>query len=132
MDLLLDTHALLWFTAGSAELSAAAESAIESRQNAVYISVVSFWEIVIKKSIGRLVLPSPDFGSWVRAHVTPYSFAVLDVTQSHIEQLERVGFPIADHKDPFDRLLIAQAQAESMTLVSIDSKFGAYSVPVLW
>lgn len=131
MRFLLDTHTLLWFSEGNAELSPRARSAIESPDNTVFVSVVSFWEIVIKKAIGKLTLPVA-LSEWLRDAIDPYAFDFLGVERSHLERLDRMGFPDPNHKDPFDRMLVAQSLASSLIFVTRDRSLGGYGVQLLW
>ncbi len=128
MRLLLDTHTFLWLVEGSPSLSAAALAALTDPANELYLSVASIWELAIKTGNKKLVLSDPldaFVGKWTAA----YQLAPLPITTSH--PLALVGLP-DHHRDPFDRILIAQAMVEGMTLVTADSKFAPYSVPVLW
>lgn len=130
MELLLDTHALLWFIEGDENLSSAAREAIESAQSRVFVSVVSMWEMAIKVSIGKLHL-EPDFSTWLARHVTTPSFLVLPLRREHAAHVASLPYP-REHRDPFDRALIAQASVERLTLVSRDQHFAAYPLRVLW
>ncbi len=127
MRLLLDTHAFLWSASSPDQLSAAARSAIEDGANEVLVSPVSGWEIAIKQSLGKLVLPSPA-ESWVVEVVRRLSF---DVTAVELGAALRVRSLPWHHRDPFDRLLIAQALEESLTIVTCDEVFGRYGAAVL-
>lgn len=128
MRLLLDTHALLWFWAGDRQLSAAALSAIQNDANDVAVSVASLWEVGIKVAKGKYALGCtfPDF---VLTAVNLPGFAVLGVTPDHIIDLLTLPF---HHNDPFDRMLVAQARAEGLTLVTCDADIALYPVPTLW
>jgi PIN domain nuclease of toxin-antitoxin system len=119
--LLLDTHVLLWWLADE-QLTAEARAAIADPKNAVAVSAASAWEISIKKELGKLVAPN-DLEEQVRAS----DFAPLPISINHAltaGQLPR------HHDDPFDRMLIAQAQLEQMTVVTRDKRFGEYDVAV--
>lgn len=123
MRLLLDTHALIWWLEGGSRLSEEARAAIRSRANEVRVSPVSAVEISIKVAKGKLKAP----GDLVE-QVTHHGFTPLPVTIEHgVTMLE---FP-ADHGDPFDRLLIAQARCEGLTIVTRDRAFTAYDVPIM-
>jgi PIN domain nuclease of toxin-antitoxin system len=128
MRLLLDTHTLLWFCEGSSSLSISARSAIEDPANQTHVSHVTAWEVAIKVSLGKLSLAIPYQDLFPGALLTN-GFAVLPADFRHYNQLLSLPF---HHRDPFDRLLIAQALVEGMTLVSSDPHFRAYGVPVLW
>lgn len=121
MRLLLDTHVLIWWDEG-ARLSAAARSAIETADQ-VYVSAVSGWEIAIKVSLGRL-RPTRT----LTQAAEDSGFEELAVRLRHGEQLARLP---ALHRDPFDRMLVAQALAERLTLVSRDRALARYEVPLI-
>ena len=128
MKLLLDTHTLLWFIAGSANLSVSARSLIEDAANEKFVSIVSIWETAIKVSIGKLSLAAP-FDVLFPRQLEINGFALLPVKVAHTSVVASLPF---HHRDPFDRLLIAQAMAENMTLVSLDGAFADYAVTRLW
>ncbi|MGH3769429.1 MAG: type II toxin-antitoxin system VapC family toxin [Pseudonocardiaceae bacterium] len=123
MRLLLDTHALIWWLEGGARLGEVARAAIRSRANAVWVSSVSAVEISIKVAKGKLDAP----GDLV-AQMAHHGFTALPVTIEH--GVAMLGFP-AKHPDPFDRLLIAQARCDGLTIVTADPKFAAYDVPIM-
>lgn len=126
--LLLDTHALLWWLAGDKHLSKSAHAAIEDEANEIYISAVTAWEIATKIQIGKLLAPALTGGGLTRALVTQ-GFHELPVS---IDHGERAGSLAGEHRDPFDRMLIAQAQAEAMTIVSNEAVFDGYGVTRIW
>ena len=128
MRLLLDTHALLWFVTSDPKLSLTAQQVIANPNNQKLVSLVSLWEIAIKHSLGRLDLqmPLPDF---VRQHLAPKRIAVLQITVPHILKVATLPH---HHRDPFDRLLIAQTLTENVSLVSADSAFAQYGVQLIW
>lgn len=128
MRLLLDSHAFLWFCEGSAFLSAAARAAIEDLDNEKYVSHASAWEVAIKASLGKLKLAAP-FDELFPGAVVSNGFLTLPTDFRHCRELLTLPF---HHRDPFDRLLIAQARVEGLTLVSRDPHFPSYGVPVLW
>jgi PIN domain nuclease of toxin-antitoxin system len=121
MNLLLDTQALLWWKEGSKRLGSRARRAIESGATTVRVSAVSAWEIAIKSRSGRLKLSEP-LAAWMPERLEREGFLMLSVT---------VGSLPGHHHDPFDRLLIAQARAEDLTLVTADMVFDDYEVTVL-
>ena len=123
MNLLLDTHILLWWLSGDPRLPTPARDAIASPENAVTISAATAWEIAIKKAARRLEAPDDLLGV-----LEANDFGTLAITAAHA--LMAGGLP-AHHPDPFDRVLIAQARAESLTLVSVDSRFPRYDVELL-
>jgi PIN domain nuclease of toxin-antitoxin system len=128
MRLLLDTHALLWFLQGDSQLSDTARKQIESSGAEALASFVSFWEIAIKVTLGKLTLPG-EYEDLFPATVIKSGLGQIEIRMTHLHALRRL--PV-HHRDPFDRLLLAQAQAEGLTLVSCDPEFSAYGVPLLW
>lgn len=128
MKLLLDTHALLWFCEGSASLSAAARAAMEDDSNERYVSHASAWEVAIKLSLGKLKLGVP-YGELFPGVLTANGFVALAPDFSHYRAL--LDLPL-HHRDPFDRLLIAQAKVEGMTLLTCESSLATYGVPLFW
>ena len=118
--LLLDTHAFLWCLADAAKLSAPARATIADGNNDVFVSAVSGWEIAVKRAKGHLIAPDD-----LAAMVEDRGFAHLPLTFQHAEQ---AGMLPMLHKDPFDRFLVAQAQAEELTLVTRDPHIPRYGV----
>jgi len=121
--LLLDTHVLLWWLEGGDALAAGARAAIGSPESAIYVSAASAWEITLKRAKGRLDSPS-DVVDAIDAN----GFLELPITVSHAQSVG--GLP-PHHADPFDRILIAQAMLEGLTIVTRDPAFAAYDVPLL-
>jgi len=128
MKLLLDTHTLLWFIAGSASLSAYARTLIEDASNEKFVSIVSIWETAIKVSIGKISLSAP-FDVLFPHQLQINGFELLPVKVEHTSVITTLPF---HHRDPFDRLLIAQAIEEKIALVSVDEVFDDYGVTRLW
>ena len=128
MKLLLDTHTFLWFIMGNSNLSANARALIENQANEKFLSVASLWEIAIKVSIGKLALSAP-FDTLIPQQLNYNGFELLKLDVLHVAALINLPF---HHRDPFDRLLIAQALVEQMQIVSIDSTFDAYQAQRLW
>jgi len=128
VNLLLDTHTFLWFIGGSDRLSVRARELIESDPNSRYLSVASLWEMAIKVSIGKLDVPLP-LTKLVRQHVTGNAIDVLPIEPGHLDEQRKLPF---HHRDPFDRLIIAQAISEEMTVVGRDDAFQEYPVPLVW
>ena len=128
MNLLLDTHTPLWFIAGSANLSASARGLIEYAANEKFVSAASVWEIAIKVSIGKPAL-SASFDVLFPHQLEINGFELLPVKIEHASVV--AGLPF-HHRDPFDRLLLAQAIKEEMTLVSADKNFDDYAINRLW
>ena len=127
MNLLLDTHAFLWFVAGDERLSARARQAMEDEDAELFLSAASIWEMAIKSSLGRLTLPAP-LSEYV-AEKLEHGFRVLPIDWTHAAAVEKMPL---HHRDPFDRLLVAQAVAEGMPLVSADPEFRPYKVKMIW
>jgi PIN domain nuclease of toxin-antitoxin system len=127
MRLLLDTHVLLWWHDQPARLTETAYNVISDLGNDVFLSVVSGWEIQIKTQLGKLTLSKP-LRVLLQEEEATNGFRGLPVTLEHVYALDR--FPL-HHRDPFDRLLIAQAHQEGLTLVTHDPKFSVYAVPLL-
>ena len=128
MKLLLDTHAFLWFFIGDTSLSARARASIEDESNEKFFSVASLWEIAIKVSIGKLSLSAP-FDEIFPGHLANNGIDLLSITPAHVSAITTLPF---HHRDPFDRLLIAQTIVEQMQIVTIDPAFDDYSVMRLW
>ena len=128
MRLLLDTHAFLWFVLGDSQLSAAARTLISDPKNDVFVSPATFWEVALKVSIGKYALAVP-FEDFVRHGIDDNDFELLPIEIRHAAQLLTLPF---HHKDPFDRMLIAQALADGLTLVSNEALFDAYGVKRHW
>jgi PIN domain nuclease of toxin-antitoxin system len=124
---LLDTHALLWFIQDDPQLSNRARVIITTDTNQLYLSVASLWEITIKLNIGKLTIGHTI--DEIYTLLKQLNIEVRPIAQSDLEQY--LTLPL-HHRDPFDRLLIAQAIAQGLTLVSADNAFGAYSVQQLW
>ena len=128
MRLLADTHVLLWAIDSPEKLSAAARSALLAGDNAVSVSTASLWEIAIKLSLGRIEL-DPDWFTRVEAGRVHIGARWLTVEAVHCRQVAVLPWR---HRDPFDRLLVAQAMCEDMTLISRDRILTDYPAPVLW
>ncbi len=124
MRLVLDTHALLSLLFADGRLSRPAHSAIERPDAQLVVSVVSVWEIAIKRAIGKL--PAPDD---VIERIDEVGAELLSITARHAHAT--ASLPL-HHRDPFDRLLIAQAKLEGCAIVTRDPAFPAYGVPVVW
>jgi len=128
MRLLLDTHTFLWFISGDNQLSNKARELISNPENEILLSVASLWEIVIKVGLGKLRLAGP-FEDIVPQQIELNSFETIGIELSHLREL--IGLP-QHHRDPFDRLIIAQAIAEGAPLIATDEEFIGYPVRLLW
>jgi PIN domain nuclease of toxin-antitoxin system len=128
MRILLDTHALLWWLAGDAHLSARARKTIADPDNQVFVSAASAWEVSTKHRIGKLPGAGPlavDFAREIRQQ----GFDALPISLEHGQV---AGSLLADHRDPFDRMLIAQALEEKLALISNEVVFDAFGVERIW
>lgn len=128
MTLLLDTHALLWFVEGEAALSDRARTTIEDLDNTPVYSIVSVWEMAIKISVGKLAMSRPLYPEFARL-LQERGFEQLDISYRHASEVTRLPW---HHRDPFDRLLIAQASVENLPIISVDTAFDDYDVTRLW
>lgn len=128
MSGLLDTHIFLWFIAGDGRLSQTARNLILADETTVYLSIVSLWEIAIKHSVGKLNLAKP-FADLMPEQLAENAITVLPIAMEDLNTV--VQLPLF-HRDPFDRLLIAQAMNRALPLVSNDAYFGQYPVTILW
>ena len=127
MRLLLDTHVLLWAAGDPNELRPAARAAIEDAGNEVLVSAAVAWEIAVKAALGKLTVPAEP-SVWFPARVRSLGFASLEISATHA--LAAGGLP-AVHRDPFDRIMIAQAQVEGLTFVTRDVDNHRYPVQLL-
>jgi PIN domain nuclease of toxin-antitoxin system len=127
MKLLLDTHAFLWFVDDSPRLSAQAKALLESDVE-LLISMASLWEIAVKNSIGKLTLAQP-YETFIRQQLAQNSIEILPIKVAHLSVICTLPF---HHRDPFDRLLLAQALVEQLPVVSADTVFDMYAVERLW
>lgn len=118
MRYLLDTCVLIWSLDGNKHKLSQMAKIIENQDNEIVVSVISYWEIVVKSSLGKLVMPN----NWAEC-VTESGFVWLNLVTEHVHQLEKIP---CYHNDPFDRLLIAQAQAEQIKLLTLDEKILQY------
>ncbi|TKK64138.1 type II toxin-antitoxin system VapC family toxin [Ilyomonas limi] len=127
MDLLLDTHAFIWFLNGDSQLPAAIKNLIADTSNKCFLSIGSIWEIAIKVSLNKLELQG-DFNH-IAGFLIDNDIEVLPITFEHIQRLLRLEF---HHRDPFDRIIIAQALTENLTLATKDGIFYKYGVNITW
>jgi len=123
MNVLLDTHILIWALENNPRLSENARDAITAGSNMVFVSTASAWEISIKQSIGKLKVPDN-----LLEELLAHRFSLLDINAEHAQLAGEL--PLI-HKDPFDRMLVAQAKIEKLTLISIDPHIAQYEVKLL-
>ena len=128
MRALLDTHAFLWWIVGDERLSKSASRAIADRRNEIFVSAASIWEIAIKGRLGRLSIPG-DPGKFIEGQIVENVFRGLPISAGHAL---RVWVLPDHHRDPFDRMLVAQAQVEGLSLISHDPQVARYDVEVVW
>ena len=128
MRLLVDTHAYLWWGIEPSKLSARAAHALSNSENEVYVSVASLWEIMVKTKLGKLELPVP-LQLYATRQREENLVQTLPITEAHVY----AHAALRDlHKDPFDRMLVAQALAEGLTLVTRDARIQEYGLPTFW
>ena len=128
MNVLLDTHAFLWSITDDARLSETARQAFLNPDNRLFFSAASFWEICIKKSLGKLKLKSGWFET-IQNELRINAIQWLAIEMPHCAELTKLPF---HHRDPFDRMLIAQALVEDLQLLSRDERLSAYKIKRLW
>lgn len=128
MRVLLDTHAMYWYVEGDPQLSPTARTVIQDAANEILVSPASYWEIAIKISLGKWRLNRP-YDQFIDVALNQYEFQVLPISPAHTARL--IGLPF-HHRDPFDRLLLAQAMVEGIVIVSNDAGFDSYGVTRVW
>lgn len=128
MRLLLDTHAFLWWVMDAPQLTAKARKAISDGANACHLSLASCWELAIKSSLGKLRLSLP-VEQFIPEQLAANGFSLLGVDFRHVVRVESLPW---HHRDPFDRLLVAQAQTEKLAIVSDDKVLSDYGVRRIW
>jgi len=128
MNILLDTHAFLWFVDDNPRLSQRARVLIESDESQPFLSAASLWEIAIKISLGKLSL-NQKYETFIPHHLALNGIGLLNISLEHTVAVATLPF---HHRDPFDRLLAVQSKIESMTFVSADPVFDAYGVQRVW
>ncbi len=123
MNLLLDTHILIWAFSNNSRLTGKARDALVDGHNQVFVSAVTAWEITIKKALGKLKVPDS-----YEDELTAHRFTALDVTTAHALAVGRLP---PHHADPFDRLLIAQTRVENLKLITADPMIQRYDIPII-
>lgn len=128
MKLLLDTHCFLWWFANDRRLGESARERVSDSGNDVYLSAASSWEIAIKVALGKLTLPeTPEV--YVPSRLA--SQAISGLAIEHVHALRVASLPM-HHQDPFDRLIVAQAQVEKLPILTADENIAAYEVDAIW
>jgi PIN domain nuclease of toxin-antitoxin system len=130
VTVLLDTHTLLWAYLADPRLSAAAAAAITDPANTVAVSAATHWEVAIKMSTGKLRLRD-SFPEFVRLAILDQGFTLLPIEPRHTAVLATLAYP-PKHRDPFDRMLVAQALADGLDILSADDKLDAYGIRRVW
>ncbi|MCE2671131.1 MAG: type II toxin-antitoxin system VapC family toxin [Microcystis sp.] len=128
MNILLDSHTLIWFSQNSPQLSSSAIEILEDRNNLLFLSLVRVWEIQIKVQLGKLNLDI-SLSEIVKDQTKINDVQILPMKLSHIWTLDTLPYY---HKDPFDRLLISQAITENLIILGVDSVFDSYPVEKIW
>lgn len=127
MRFLIDTHTFLWFIDGSSQLSSNAKNLLES-DNDIWISIVSLWEIAIKVNIAKLTLPN-SYEEFISEQLALNDIEILPIRMSHLATYTTLPL---HHRDPYDRLLIAQAISEKVSIIGADVAFDSYSITRIW
>lgn len=127
MKALLDTHTFLWFIADDEKLSDYAKQLIEDEETELPMSIASVWEMEIKTSLGKLTLAQPF--DKLPTHIEQNKITILPITVEHTIRVAKLPF---HHRDPFDRLIIAQALVEKLPIIGIDATFDSYGIKRLW
>ena len=127
MELLLDTHTFIWYINGDKKLPVKVKKAITNIQNTCFISIASVWEIAIKHTLGKLELAS-DFNK-IAGFMEENDIQILPIELEHIQQLLRLKY---HHRDPFDRIIIAQSITEGLTIITKDEQFEPYKAVLFW
>ena len=128
MKLLLDTHIFIWYVTDIKRLSATVGALVDDGNNEILLSTASIWEMAIKHNTGKLSFSLP-FKVFIQQQLSFNDFKILDINLDHIDVV--AALPL-HHRDPFDRLLVAQAMVERLPILSADSAFDAYLVERLW
>lgn len=131
MKLLLDTHTFIWYADGNPNLSPAAGSLLIDPANDLFLSIASAWEIAIKVGLKKLSLSQP-FLPFISDAIQSYGIVLLPITLEDCEEYRQLPFPNPNHRDPFDRMIIAQAIRNGFSIVGSDSGFDPYGLTRLW
>lgn len=129
MDYLLDTQVIIWFIDGDIKIPQHVRNVVKNPQNTISITIVSLWEIAIKRSIHKLSLTTSLHD--IRDQISSEQVNILPIKVNHLETVEKLAYE-DKHRDPFDRLIVSQAISEGMVLISSDPFFKNYPIKVLW
>ncbi len=129
MNYLLDSSAFLWYVSARRELSDRAETIITNSDNNIYLSLASVWELAIKFRTGKLEIISPPFSQWIDTELAANSFRLLDIKMQHLKLI--ADLPLY-HRDPFDRLIVAQSLVDRLPIITNDAAFDQYQVQRIW
>ena len=128
MKYLLDTHALLWITTDDPKLSKKAKNIYLDAENEILLSIASIWELAIKSSIGKITFQK-DLDDFVDVHIKGNNIEILKIELPHVLRIEKLPF---HHRDPFDRLIIAQAIEDNLKILGSDNTYDKYKVKRIW
>jgi len=128
LNLVLDTNAFLWIVSDDKKLSRKAKKLFLNKSNEIYLSAASIWEMAIKISLGKLTLDEP-LESFIETHAVGNNVKILDIRSKHLYKIENLPF---HHRDPFDRIIIAQCMIENYFIVGSDKAFDSYPVSRVW
>lgn len=128
MNLLLDTHAFLWWATDDSRLSTRAREVLSDPEQRIFFSAASGWEMAIKANLGKLTFPR-GLSDFVTSAVSSNGYEILSVSLAHALAVNDLPY---HHRDPFDRILVAQSRVEGLTILSADQKIRAYDIEILW
>ena len=131
MNLLLDTHTLLWHADGSPQMSVTATALLNDPSNDLFLSMASVWEIAIKVGIKKLSLSAP-YATYLSKAITGYTIDLLPVTFEDCTAYEQLPFPDKQHRDPFDRMIVIHSLRNGFAIVGVDVAVDPYGVTRLW
>ena len=131
MSFLLDTHTFLWFVNDHSSLSRTAKAIIEDPQSHIYLSTAGIWEMAIKSSLRKLALPI-SLQTFVEREMAANDIALPNITVEHVEIVAGLPFPDSGHRDPFDRMIIAQSLIHKLAVISRDHAFNDYPIQRVW
>ncbi len=127
MKYLLDTHVLIWFLNGDEKVNPKVRSIIQDESNTIFVSIASIWELAIKHSLGKISFPF-SFGKFLQL-IRENGFNILEISFEHTHKVTSLPF---FHLDPFDRMLVAQAQADDLVFITVDEEILKYEINAIW